>query len=249
MRKWTNEELKYLESSWGNISIPSIANKLNRSVNAVNVKAHKIGLGNFIEQGDYITFHQLINTLGLQPSSQYLEQRLVKLNFPFKTKKIISKRIKIVYLDEFWKWCKNNKNKISFANFEKNALGLEPEWVDDKRKADAINPTKRNGKRLWTKEDEKLLIQLTKSCKYTYRDLAKRFNRTENAIKRKLYDLKVPYRPVPLNNHIKWTKEENTKMLELYNKGFDTHYIATVLGKTQLSISDRLKRYLEVKQC
>ena len=240
MRCWSKEEIEYLENNWGIVSVPSIAKKLNRTIVAVNGKAYDIGLGGFIEQGDYITFYQLMTALGYT-SYQHIEEILRKLDFPFKTKKVIKRRFKVVYLDEFWKWCEKNKNNISFAKLEKNSLGIEPDWVDAKRKADSINPTKTN-RRKWTIEDEQILIQLTKSCKYTYKDLAERFNRTESAIKRKLYDLKVPYRPVPLDNRIRWTEEENKKMVELHNKGYDSHYIATVLGKTQLSISDRLKR-------
>lgn len=51
----------------------------------------------------------------------------------------------------------------------------------------------------------------------------------------------VPYRPVPMDTHVKWTDEENNKMMELYRKGFDTYVIANMLNKSQLSISDRIK--------
>lgn len=63
----------------------------------------------------------------------------------------------------------------------------------------------------------------------------------KNGIKRRFYDMKVPYRPIPLDNHVKWTKEENERMIELYEKGYDSNAIAKALNKTQLSISDRLK--------
>ena len=61
-------------------------------------------------------------------------------------------------------------------------------------------------------------------------------------IKRRIYYLAVPYRPVPRNNHIKWTDEENRKMFELHDKGYDSYVIAKILGKTHLSICDRLKK-------
>ncbi|WP_368260255.1 Myb-like DNA-binding domain-containing protein, partial [Clostridium paraputrificum] len=95
--------------------------------------------------------------------------------------------------------------------------------------------------RTWTKEDDTLLISLIKTYKYTYKDLASRFNRTEAAIKRRLKDLNVPYRPIPLDNHIKWTDEEDNLMINLYNQGYDAYSIAKKLNKTHLSIPDRLR--------
>ncbi len=71
--------------------------------------------------------------------------------------------------------------------------------------------------------------------------MSKDLRRTENAIKRRLYDLGVPYRPIPMDTHVKWTDEENNKMMELYKKGFDSYVIANILNKSQLSISDRIK--------
>jgi hypothetical protein len=73
--------------------------------------------------------------------------------------------------------------------------------------------------------------------------LALEFNRTENAIKRRLYDLAVPYRPIPRDNHIKWSEEENKTMFDLNKKGYSTAVIAKILNKSQLTISDRLKEY------
>ncbi|MNI98352.1 hypothetical protein D3C73_1571820 [compost metagenome] len=46
---------------------------------------------------------------------------------------------------------------------------------------------------------------------------------------------------MPRDNHIKWTDEENKRMIELYNQGYSSASIAKVLDKTELSISDRLR--------
>lgn len=239
---WTEDEINYLEEQWGTKSIKTIGVKLNRTVDAVKNKAYEIGLRSFLNQGEYITFHQLIKTMGYTGGYKHLEERLLKVNFPMKYKKVINRRYKIVYLKDFWRWVEKHKQDISFAKFEKGTLGEEPKWVDEKRKADLSNPSKLKHNRKWTKAEDSLLIAKTKSCRYTYKDLAKEFNRTEAAIKRRLYDLAVPYRPIPLDTHIKWTDEENKKMFELYEKGYDTYAIAQALNKTHLSISDRLKK-------
>ena len=54
-RKWTKEDVEYLTEKWGNVSIPSIAKKLNRSVNAVKIKAGRLNLGPMLENGAYVT--------------------------------------------------------------------------------------------------------------------------------------------------------------------------------------------------
>jgi hypothetical protein len=241
-KTWSKEELELLEDKWGSTSIPQIAKSLNRTINSIRCKAQKIGLERFIDQGEYVTFNKFIKAIGYGGGYNYLEKRLLKLGFPMKHKKSIEMSYKVVYIKDFWKWAKQHKQDISFAKFEKGMLGQEPLWVEEKRKADLTNPSKLNPKRNWTKAEDNLLIEKTKSCRYTYKDLARDFNRTENAIKRRLYDLAVPYRPVPLDTHIKWTEEENEKMFELHEKGYDTYAIAQILNKTHLSISDRLKK-------
>lgn len=239
-RNWTKEEVEYLQDNWGDKSIKAIANHLNRSVNAIIVKAQRLELGRHIDAGDYVTYNQLIRALGYTGGSGYLTKRLKRDGFPMHYKASIKKKYAVVKLEEFWKWTKDNKQKINFANFPKGALGKEPEWVDDKRKADMKSPSKINHNKPWTKEDDNKLIFMCKQNRYTYKDAAEELNRTQSAVKRRLYDLAVPYRPVPLDNHVKWTFEENMKILELHRKGYDTSVIAKELNKTQLSISDRL---------
>ncbi|MFA1819025.1 hypothetical protein ACDX78_02275 [Virgibacillus oceani] len=49
-KKWSQEELDYLEDRWGVVSIKGIANKLGRSVNAVKLKAQRTGLDDAYEE-------------------------------------------------------------------------------------------------------------------------------------------------------------------------------------------------------
>ena len=58
-RTWTKEEIEYLKEKWGNVSIPIQSKKLNRSVNAVKLKAVRLNLGPMLENGAYETLNQL----------------------------------------------------------------------------------------------------------------------------------------------------------------------------------------------
>lgn len=238
---WTSEEVEFLRESWGNFSIPYICKALGRSKSAIQNKVTRLGLGYHFNNGNLITFNQLITALGLGSSYTLLRDKYSKagLNIIYKT--VNTRRIAKVDLDHFWKWAKDNKNILNFSKFEKGTLGKEPTWVEEKRKADRLNPTKISHNRVWTKEDDNRLVSKTKSCRYTYKDLAEELNRTENAIKRRLIDLGVPYRPVPLDCHAKWTTEEKENMIELYKKGYDTYTIAKILNKSQFGITEKLR--------
>lgn len=236
-KAWTTEEIDYLENKWGIVTVSYIAKKLGRTETSITLKAQRMKLGSRLA-GEYVTFNELLTALGLQGSYSWLRDKYINKNgLPAKRKG----KYLIIKIDDFWKWAEQHKQILNFCHFEENMLGKEPEWVKEKRKADLSNPRKVNNNRPWSKEDDALLIQKTKSCRYTYKDLSKDLRRTENAIKRRLYDLGVPYRPIPMDTHIKWTDEENNKMMELYKKGFDSYVIANILNKSQLSISDRIK--------
>ena len=59
-RTWTPEEEDYLMEKWGQISVPAIAKKLNRTTNAVKVRAQRLGLGAVLMAGEYVTLNQLL---------------------------------------------------------------------------------------------------------------------------------------------------------------------------------------------
>ena len=61
-----------MTENWGNLSIKAIAKKLNRSENAIEVRKNRLGLGSFLENGEYITFYLLMQTIlgGKNPSYQ-----------------------------------------------------------------------------------------------------------------------------------------------------------------------------------
>ena len=109
-RKWTDEEKSYLSDNWGTISIPTLCKNLKRSRNAIMVMKNRLELGSFLECGDYITWNQLQIALGIGLSgSGYKTISWVKnRNFPLHTKRVNNNSFKIVYLEEFWKWAKEN---------------------------------------------------------------------------------------------------------------------------------------------
>lgn len=238
---WSNEEIEFLEDNWGYKSIPVIAKSLNRTISAVKAKAVKLGLGDHLDSGKYITFNQLIKELGYKDSYTWVLERYTRYGCPIKTKKKLKHAYKVINIDEFWKWAEENKDIVKFNKLEENSLGKEPAWVKEKRILDKSNLKIVNNNRLWTKEEDNLLIAKVKSYRYTWADLAKEFNRTEPAIRKRLQRLNCPYRPIARNNKVGWTKEENNELKELFLKGYSSDFIAKKLNKSEFAIIERIR--------
>lgn len=229
MPNWTKEELEYLNENWGKKTIPSIAKHLGRSVNAVKVKAQHEKLTRHIHRSDRVTFNQFCIAIG-KPYS-WTKDRYVRLGFPIHYQASIEKRYAMVDIDEFWKWAEAHKDDVDFSKIEKGILGKEPEWVKEARHASYLKCKKRTP---WTKSEDEHLIQLLKSYRYTYPEIARILNRTEGAVKRRLHDLGTKYRPVKRDVKM-WTDEEIDTMLELRVKGYGWDTVAEKLGRSAQS--------------
>lgn len=178
-RKWTKEDVEYLTEKWGNVSIPSIAKKLNRSVNAVKIKAGRLNLGPMLENGVYVTLNQLAIALTGKNLSPYCKKSWIEnRGMPVHNKKVIKNTFKIVYLDEFWKWAEKNRSFLDFSKMEPLALGKEPGWVNEQRKKDyKSNALQRKDQ--WTPYEDDKLRYLLKQQKYGYAEVADILHRSE----------------------------------------------------------------------
>lgn len=240
-RNWTKQEEAYLIENWGTISVGTIAKNLNRSENAVIVRKCRLGLGKFLEGGEYITWNQLqIALCGKQTSSSYKMISWVRnRNFPIHTKRVNNNSFKIVYLDEWWIWAEKNQDLLDFSKFEENILGEEPQWVKRKRRHD-VEKSYKYIMTPWTKVEDEKLIFFVKKQKYTYNDLSKMMRRTNGAIQRRLCDLGVKERPVKADNHTRWTDEALYKLEELIKSGYGYDLIAEEIGKSSKACRGRV---------
>lgn len=244
MRKaanWTEDEKKFLSENWGSLSIDAIMKKLNRSRNAINIMVQRMGLGPFLINGDYVTWNQLLVTLGYahQGNSYKNVSWIQKRNFPIHTKRVGTNSYKIVYLNEFWDWAEKNRDLLDFSNFEENTLGEEPEWAKQKRKLD-FEKNRKYKTTPWTKLEDDKLLRLLQKQQYTYNDLSKMLNRTNGAIQRRVCDLGYKERPVKAPNHTKWTESDFSLLEKLIKEGFSYELMAEELGKSSKAIRGRV---------
>lgn len=239
MANWSESELDYLEEKWGNISIPTIANHLGKSLNAIILKARRLGLGRHIHGGEYITFNQLVIALGKDFGQ--IKNRFIPRGLPIKHKKSVTKSFRIIYINDFWEWAEQHKDLLEFSTFEVNALGEEPEWVKEKRKADFY--ASKYITTPWTEKDDARLIYMLNAYRYGYREISVDLRRTEGAVKRRLHDLNLMQRPIKAENHIKWTSPEIKLLVDLRAKGYGYEIIAEKLGtRSALAVRGKVER-------
>ena len=239
-RNWTKQEEEYLIENWGTLSVGTIAKNLNRSENAVVVRKCRLGLGSFLESGEYITWNQLHIALGIGTADVYKMISWVRnRGFPIHTKRVNNNSFKVVYLDEWWVWAEKNRDFLDFSKFEENLLGKEPQWVKEKRRHD-VEKKHKYITTPWTKtEDEKLLFLVAKQ-NYTYDDLSKILRRTNGAIQKRLCYLGVKDRPIKVDNHTIWTYYDFYRLGELIKSGYGYDLIAEEIGKSSKACRGRV---------
>ena len=239
-RNWTKQEEEYLIENWGTLSVGTIAKNLNRSENAVVVRKCRLGLGSFLESGEYITWNQLHIALGIGTADVYKMISWVRnRGFPIHTKRVNNNSFKVVYLDEWWVWAEKNRDFLDFSKFEENLLGKEPQWVKEKRRHD-VEKKHKYITTPWTKtEDEKLLFLVAKQ-NYTYDDLSKILRRTNGAIQKRLCYLGVKDRPIKADNHTRWTDYDLYRLGDLIKSGYGYDLIAEEIGKSSKACRGRV---------
>lgn len=238
-RNWTPEEKQYLSDNWGSLSVGTLTKNLNRSENAIRVMAQRLGLGAFLESGDYITWNQFLIAIGYSESGYQMKSWVENRGFPIHTKRVSSNSFKIVYIDEFWVWAKKNRDFLDFSRFEENVFGAEPEWVKEKRRHD-FEKHRRYTMAPWTQTEDDKLVYLLSRKKYNYADLSKMLGRTSGAIQRRIIDLGIKERPVKADNHIRWTEEELKLLGELIKQGYGYELIAERLKKSSKAVRGRV---------
>lgn len=238
--QWTKEEELYLAEKWGELSVEKIALNLKRSITAVLLKKNRLKLGKFLENGNYITFNQLSNIIRGNGNYYGDCKRIIKAGFPLIKKRIHKKNFKVIKLENFFKWFEKNKHLIDISRTEKGDFGLEPEWVEEKRKAD--KRYQEYNKRKWSETDDKKLINLLNEFKYGYRYISIQLKRTEGAIKRRMLDLKIKARPIKKDNHNLWSYKEKEIVKTMYNKGYKAVIIAEYVERSASAINALIER-------
>lgn len=238
-KRWSEEELRYLQTWWGRASIACIAQKLGRSEIAVYKQGQKQRLGPQLWACGKISFSTLTTALRFAHSNMTaLRARWISAGLPVRSRRFGGRMQYQVELDAFWAWAEAHQSMLNFERFEEGALGAEPEWVGRKRWMDRQRPANRY--KPWTAREDALLVNLLEQYSYSYRDLARIFGRSEVSIEQRCVSLGLKLRPI--KERRPWTEEEEQTMRRLRAEGHTVTAIARQLDRSEQSCRGKLKK-------
>ncbi|MCF8017812.1 MAG: hypothetical protein K9L62_00305 [Vallitaleaceae bacterium] len=240
-RNWTKEDEDFLSDNWGQMSVPGLCKKLNRSKNAIMVRVQRLGLPPFLDSGEYITLNQLVIAVtGSEKSYSYkLKSWVENRGLPVRNKRNNQCTWRIIYIDEFWEWAEKNRGFIDFSKMEPLILGKEPDWVAEQRKQDYLSNANYR-KDPWTPQEDSRLKELLKQFKYGYAELSSMLGRSAGAIQRRICDLELKERPVKADNHKSWTEQHFQTLADMIRSGYSYGAIGEVLGKSEKAVRGRV---------
>lgn len=229
--RWTPEEEAYLQENWGRTPAPTLAKRLGRTTQAVQIRAGRLGLGQTLRSGDYITFNQLMLhiTGGAQSYSYQLESWVKKRGMPVHRRRVDGSRFLVVYLDEFWAWAEQHRSFIDFSKMEPLILGKEPAWVARQRKLDSAALALQR-KDPWTPLEDQRLVYLLKQHKYTYAEISRELRRSDGAVQRRCLDLGLKERPIRESPHNPWSDEDLQRLADMLRQGCGYAMIGEACG-------------------
>jgi len=133
---WTKEEEDLLTEIWGIKPIETIAKKLNRTESSILNKVYQLGLGAPMDNNyELIKVQDICDIFNVSPSQVNITW--VALGLKLKSKRITkSTSYLCVTLEDLLDFLEKNQNIWDSRNLEENLLGIEPEWLKEKRRRD-----------------------------------------------------------------------------------------------------------------
>lgn len=247
-RYWTYQEEEYLKEYWGKKSIFSVMKRLDRSETALNTKVYKMGLGPFTENLDGVTLGELATALNKSVNCVYNYINLYGL--PYETIQSSSvKTIKYIKLSKWWRWLKENPDKVDFTLFERFSLGPEPKWVESQRAADLYDTYKKNRYKEWTSYEIAILKRMLSEFKYTTEEIAQKLERSPTAVLTKIKKMGILLRPIIKETKKPyWTDEEVDLLERLYDEQKPLKDIGKALNRSQSAVRRKIQRLQEERK-
>ena len=232
-RRWTPEEETMLSDLWGTKSIEYIAKKMKRTTTSLQIRAKHLGLGPMIRNNyDLITISDMEDLLSVDRNR--IVSTWVKLGLRLrKTKLTKNFSIYTITWEDLMDFLENNQNEWDSRKVEKNMLGLEPLWLQEKRKRDIKeNPL---WYRLWTEEEIVQTEMLFKSGK-NYQEISVIMNRSCNAIGILLRRMGYSY------TFSQYWQDDELEYLRDNYLHMSIQEIAEELGRTEKAVSSKASK-------
>jgi len=215
-RNWTSEELELLKMLWGERTIPQIAKRLNRSVNAIKVKSVRLGLGGQTDSGSLMTARKVSELMGVDVHA-VTDYWIPTLGLKAKKEVVFTQRkYTLIKFDDLICFLKEHQDVWDSRRVEFYALGKEEEWLIKKRESDRLIPQRKFQK--WTQLEDLQVINLFKKG-LTYAEMGKALNRSASSVEHRIHRLDVwgsgRYIPEAERNALKEQKQKRVLIAEL----------------------------------
>ncbi len=178
-RSWTKEDEEEFSDLWGTMSIEALANRLNRSVFSLKVKAIRMGLGSMIRNNtEVLTISDIVDILNVTRDNIMTWSR--------KGLKVKNKKVTDIYHYYYVEWedliefLKNNQDLWDSSKVDLYMLGEEYDWLVEKRKRDIYN--KPNLYKKWTDSQKNMAISYFK-IGLSYEEIGQKINRSTGAVR------------------------------------------------------------------
>ncbi len=187
---WTDEELNYIHEVWGEKTIPQIARHLGRSINAVKVKTARLGYTGQKWYGNMMSARKVSELLGVDVHT-VCDYWIPKCALKGKAKRLgaSKKTTTIIMFDDLLLWLEEHPDLWDSRRLELYALGMEYEWLAEKRKADLLRPARKAQK--WTTEEDTYLVGMFRRGGMTYAEMGAVLGRSADAVEHRAARLDV----------------------------------------------------------
>ena len=137
-RKWTQEEETLLSDLWGLESIENIAKKLNRTPSSITNRVCALKFGSQIENNyDGLKIQDISDIFHVNRNIILTSWVSLGLKLSFR-KRSNHSMYSYVQINDLYEFLEANQNIWDSRVLEKNILGVEPEWLKEKRIRDSF---------------------------------------------------------------------------------------------------------------
>lgn len=183
-KDWSQKELDYIAEAWGEKTIPEIARHLGRSINAIKVKTGRLGYTGQKWYGEMMSARKVSELLGVDVHA-ICDRWIPKYGLKGRKKRLGERgSCTVIRFSDLLVWLEANQDKWDSRRVELYALGMEYDWLKEKRKVDALIPDRKFQK--WSPEEDERLRFLFKQGKMTYAEIGAELNRSEASVAHRL---------------------------------------------------------------
>lgn len=210
---WSERELEYIRSNWGEKTIPQIAKALGRTITSVKVKSQRMGLKGQKWYGEMMSARKVSELLGVDVHT-VCDHWIPQYGLKGSRKRLgeSKKTTTIIMFEDLLKWLEENQDRWDSRRVELYALGMEYDWLVKKRKADAEKPVRKAQK--WTPSEDSRLIALFKRGDMTYAEIGKELGRSSVSVEHRLGRLDVWGTGKYVGDRTKGDKKEKSDAFE-----------------------------------